>query len=76
MHDGGKEFTSHKFNNFLSLHGINDKQIAKGYLQEQGKVEAYNMIVIAEFLKVEELEGQRNTNHLSIPITMKENMVE
>ena len=32
-----------------------DKQIPKGYPQEQGKVEAYNKIVIAEFLQVEEL---------------------
>src|SRR6478752_2294361 len=40
MHDGGKEFTSNKFKNFLILNGINDKQIPKGYPQEQGKVEA------------------------------------
>ena len=39
----------------LDSHGINDKQIPKGYPQEQGKVEAYNKIVIAEFLQVEEL---------------------
>jgi hypothetical protein len=32
-----------------------DKQTPKGYSQEQGKVEAYNKIVIAEFLQVEEL---------------------
>ena len=55
MHDGGKEFTSNKFKNFLSLSGIKDKQIPKGYPQEQGKVEAYNKIVIAEFLQEEEL---------------------
>jgi len=55
MHDGGKEFTSNKFKNYLRFHGINDKQIPKGYPQEQGKVEAYNKIVIAEFLQVEEL---------------------
>ena len=55
MHDGGKEFTSNKFKNFLRFHGIKDKQIPKGYPQEQGKVEAYNKIVIAEFLQVEEL---------------------
>ena len=54
MHDGGKEFTSNKFKNFLILNGIMDKQIPKGYPQEQGKVEAYNKIVIAEFLEVEE----------------------
>jgi len=53
MHDGGKEFTSNKFKNFLSLSGIKDKQIPKGYPQEQGKVEAYNKIVIAEFLQEE-----------------------
>lgn len=79
MHDGGKEFTSNKFKNFLSLSGIKDKQISKGYPQEQGKVGAYNKIVIAEFLQEEELidekMGQRNTIHLSIHITMKENMV-
>jgi transposase len=55
MHDGGKEFTSNKFKNYLRFHGINDKQIPKGYPQEQGKVEAYNKMVIAEFLQVEEL---------------------
>ena len=55
MHDGGKEFTSIEFRNFLILNGIKDKQIPKGYPQEQGKVEAYNKIVIAEFLQVEEL---------------------
>jgi len=80
MHDGGTEFTSADFRNFLILNGIKDKQIPKGYPQEQGKVEAYNKIVIAEFLQVEELidekDGQRNTNHLSIRITTKENTVE
>jgi len=55
MHDGGREFTSIKFKNYLRFHGIKDKQIPKGYPQEQGKVEAYNKIVIAEFLQVEEL---------------------
>jgi len=55
MHDGGREFTSNKFKNYLVLNEINDKQIPKGYPQEQGKVEAYNKIVIAEFLQVEEL---------------------
>ena len=81
MHDGGKEFTSTDFKNFLILNGIKNKQIPKGYPQEQGKVEAYNKIVIPEFLQIEELKdekkmGQRNTNHLSIHITMKENTVE
>jgi transposase InsO family protein len=56
MHDGGREFASNKFKNFLFLNGIKDKQIPKGYPQEQGgKVEAYNKIVIAEFLQVEAL---------------------
>jgi transposase InsO family protein len=56
MHNGGREFTSNKFKNFLFLNGIKDKQIPKGYPQEQGgKVEAYNKIVIAEFLQVEAL---------------------
>ncbi len=40
MHDGGKEFTSNKFKNYLVLNGIIDKQIPKGYPQEQGKVES------------------------------------
>ena len=60
MHDGGKEFTSIEFRNFLILNGIKDKQIPKGYPQEQGKVEAYNKIVIAEFLKVEELIDEKD----------------
>ena len=55
MHDGGREFTSNKFKNYLKFHEIKDKQIPKGYPQEQGKVEAYNKIVIAEFLQVEAL---------------------
>jgi hypothetical protein len=41
MHDGGKEFTSTKFKNFLNLNGIKNKQIPKGS-QEQGKLEAYD----------------------------------
>jgi transposase InsO family protein len=60
MHDGGKEFTSIEFRNFLILNGIKDKQIPKGYPQEQGKVEAYNKIVIAEFLQVEELIDEKD----------------
>ncbi len=60
MHDDGREFTSNKFKNFLILDGIKDKQIPKGYPQEQGKVEAYNKIVIAEFLQVEELIDIQN----------------
>jgi transposase InsO family protein len=60
MHDGGKEFTSTKFKNFLNLNGIKDKQIPKGYPQEQGKVEAYNKIVISEFLQVEELKDEKD----------------
>ena len=60
MHDGGKEFTSNKFKNFLSLSGIKDKQIPKGYPQEQGKVEAYNKIVISEFLQEEELIDEKD----------------
>ena len=42
MYDGGKEFTSNIFKNFLIFNGIKDKQIPKGYPQEQGKVEAFN----------------------------------
>jgi transposase InsO family protein len=60
MHDGGKEFTSTKFRNFLNSNGIKNKQIPKGYPQEQGKVEAYNKIVIAEFLQVEELIDEKD----------------
>jgi transposase InsO family protein len=60
MHDGGKEFTSIEFRNFLILNGIKDKQIPKGYPQEQGKVEAYNKIVTAEFLQVEELIDEKD----------------
>ena len=43
MHDGGKEFTSTKLKNFLNLNGIKDKQIPKGYPQEQGKVESVHL---------------------------------
>ncbi len=60
LHDGGREFTSNKFKNYLFLNEIKDKQIPKGYPQEQGKVEAYNNIVIAEFLQVEELIDMRD----------------
>ena len=60
MHDGGKEFVSKKFKNFLSHSGIKDKQIPKGYPQEQGKVEAYSKIVIAEFLQEEELINEKD----------------
>ena len=60
MHDGGKEFTSTKFKNFLIFNRIKVKQIPKGYPQEQGKVEAYNKIVIAEFLQLEELIDEKD----------------
>jgi hypothetical protein len=82
MHDdgGGREFTYITFKNYLRFHEIKDKQIPKGYPQEQGKVEAYNKIVIFEFLQVEELvdmeDGMEKYESLSIHITMKENMVE
>ena len=55
LHDSGGEYTSNKFKNYLTFNGIKDKQIPKGYPQVQGKVEAYNKIVIAEFLQVEAL---------------------
>jgi hypothetical protein len=69
-----------KFKNFLFLNGIKDKQIPKGYPQEQEcKVEAYNKIVIAEFLQTEELidekDGIEKYEYCQF-ITMKENMVE
>ena len=35
-------------------------KIPKGYPQEQGKVEAYNKIVIAEFLQIEELKDEKD----------------
>ena len=60
MHDGGTEFTSTDSKNFLILNGIKDKQIPKGYPQEQGKVEAYNKIVISEFLQIEELKDEKD----------------
>jgi transposase InsO family protein len=60
MHDGGTEFTSTDFKNFLILNGIKDKQIPKGYPQEQGKVEAYNKIIISEFLQIEELKDEKD----------------
>ena len=60
MHDGGKEFTSNRFRNILKLNGIKKKQILKAYAQEQGKVESYNKIVIAEFLEVEELIDEKD----------------
>ena len=44
----------------IFLSSIKDKQIPKGYPQEQGKVEAYNKIVIAEFLQVEELIDEKD----------------
>lgn len=55
LHNSGGEYTSNKFKNYLTFNGIKDKQIPKGYPQVQGKVEAYNKIVIAEFLQVEAL---------------------
>jgi transposase InsO family protein len=60
MHDGGKEFTSNKFENFLDFNGIKHKHIPRGYPQVQGKVEAYKKIVIAEFLEVEELTDEKD----------------
>lgn len=60
MHDGGREFISNKFKDFLRINGIKDKQIPKGYPQEQGKVEAYNKIVISEFLEVEQLIDEKD----------------
>ncbi len=60
MHDSSQEFTSNKSKNYLVLQGIKDKQIPKGYPQEQGKVEAYNKIVIAEFLQVAELIDEKD----------------
>jgi hypothetical protein len=55
-------------------------QIPKGYPQEQGKVEAYNKIVTAEFLQVEELidekDGAKKYQSFVNRITTKENTVE
>jgi hypothetical protein len=36
LHDGGREFTSTKFKNYHTFHGMKDKQIPKGNPQEQG----------------------------------------
>jgi hypothetical protein len=62
LHDGGREFTSTKFKNYHTFHGMKDKQIPKGNPQEQGggKVGAYNKIVIAEFLQVEKLVDMKD----------------
>ena len=60
MHDGGVQNLRLLTRNFLIINGIKDKQIPKGYPQEQGKVEAYNKIVIAEFLQVEELIDEKD----------------
>ncbi|CAN5794666.1 hypothetical protein BH23THE1_BH23THE1_20780 [soil metagenome] len=62
MHDGGgRELTSNEFKKFLNTNKIKDKQIPKGYPQEQGKkVEAYNKIIIAEFLQVDELIDEKD----------------
>lgn len=48
---------SHQTNTeFLNTNKIKDRQIPKGYPQEQGKkVEAYSEIIIVEFLQVDEL---------------------
>jgi len=51
---------SSNFKNILIVNRIKDKQIPKGYPQEQGKVEAYNKVVIAEFLEVEELIDEKD----------------
>jgi transposase InsO family protein len=60
MHDGGREFISNKFKDFVRINGIKDKRIPKGYPQEQGKVEAYSKIVISEFLEVEQLIDEKD----------------
>ncbi len=60
MHDGGKQFVSKRFQEFLQDNNIKDKQIPKGYPQLQGKVEAYNKILITEFLDVEELKNKND----------------
>lgn len=57
-HDGGKLFVSKDFQKFLQDNDIKDKQIPPGYPQAQGKVAAYNKIVIEEFLEVEELRDK------------------
>ncbi len=55
MHDNGKQFTSKILKGFLKKNKIKDKPIPKGYLQLQGKIEAYNKIVKNEFLAVENI---------------------
>ena len=56
------EFTSNEFKKFLNTNVIKDKQILKGYPQEQGKVEAYNKIVISEFLQGRRIDWRRRWN--------------
>jgi hypothetical protein len=51
---------------FLILNGIKDKQIPKGHPQEQGKVETYNKIVVAEFLQVEELIDEKDGEEIPV----------
>jgi transposase len=59
LHDGGKQFVSKRFREFLQDNNIKDKQIPPGYPQAQGKVEAYNnKIVVSEFLEVEDLKNK------------------
>ena len=60
MHDGGKQFVSEGFQKFLQDNDIKDKQMPPGYPQAQGKVEAYNKIVISEFLEVEEAKDKED----------------
>ena len=56
MHDNGKQFTSKIFKGFLKKNKIKDKPIPKGYPQLQGKIEAYNKIIVKnEFLAVENI---------------------
>ena len=55
MHDNGKQFTSKIFKRFLKKNKIKDKPIPNFYPQLQGKIEAYNKIVMNEFLAVENI---------------------
>lgn len=56
MHDNGKQFTSNIFRLFLVHNHIKDKRIPNCYPQLQGKIEAYNRIVVKnEFLAVEDI---------------------
>jgi hypothetical protein len=79
MHDNRKQLTSRKFRLLLAHSQIYDKQIPNSYPQLQGKVEAYNKVVISEFIALEDMSNinhgkQRYDRVLLKHITKLENM--